>query len=816
MSETSPAAITRDPVCGMIVDPATASHHATHEGQDFHFCNPGCKEKFEADPDAYLTAKDPVCGMDVDRAHAKFMTRHEGERFYFCSPRCQEKFEADPAAYLGDRPAPEPMPEGTLYTCPMHPEIVQDHPGDCPLCGMALEPMGVPATDAGPNPELVDFSFRLKVFAALTVPILLIAMGPMVGLPIRDWIGETTAKWAELILATPIVVWAAAPFFKRFWSSLKNRSPNMWTLIGMGVGAAFAFSVVATVFPDIFPMSFRHMGGSVPVYFEAAAVIITLVFAGQVLELKAREQTGSALRALLDLAPKTARVVHDGHEHDVPLENVKSGDILRVRPGDAVPVDGEVIEGNSGIDESMLTGEPLPVEKSVGDAVTGGTLNGNGTFLMRADAVGAETKLSRIVEMVAKAQRTRAPIQALADKVAQYFVPAVVVVAIIAFIVWSIFGPEPAMVYALIAAVSVLIIACPCALGLATPMSVMVATGRGAQAGVLVREARALETLARVDTLIVDKTGTLTMGKPKLVGVDRVDGVSEAELLALASGLEQGSAHPLAEAIVAGASEKGVSGRRIENFASHTGMGISGTDDGEPVALGNLRLLDTVGAELPDALRSAADARIAEGQTAMYLTRGTSVIGVVGVADPIKPEAKAALDALHADGVKIVMATGDAEGTARAVARQLGIDEVFAQVMPEDKLELVKKLKADGKTVAMAGDGINDGPALAAADVGIAMGTGADVAMESAGITLVGGELNGIVRARKLAHATLSNIKQNLFFAFAYNTLGVPVAAGVLYPVFGLLLSPMFAAAAMSLSSVSVIANALRLRGIKL
>ncbi|WMT89315.1 heavy metal translocating P-type ATPase [Pelagibacterium sp. H642] len=816
MSASSPATIIRDPVCGMSVDPATAKHHASHGGHEFHFCNPGCKDKFAADPEAYMIAKDPVCGMDVDRSNAKFMSKHAGEKFYFCSARCQEKFEADPAAYLGDRPAPEPMPEGTLYTCPMHPEIVEDHPGDCPLCGMALEPMGVPAADSGPNPELVDFSFRLKVSAALTVPILLIAMGPMVGLPVRDWMGETTAKWAELILATPIVVWAAAPFFKRFWSSLKNRSPNMWTLIGMGVGAAYAFSVVATIFPNIFPMSFRHMGGSVPVYFEAAAVIITLVFAGQVLELKAREQTGSALRALLDLAPKTARVVHDGHEHDVPLENVKAGDILRVRPGDAVPVDGEVIEGSSGIDESMLTGEPLPVEKAAGDPVTGGTLNGNGTFLMRADAVGAATKLSRIVEMVAKAQRTRAPIQALADKVAQYFVPTVVVVAIVAFIIWSIFGPEPAMVYALIAAVSVLIIACPCALGLATPMSVMVATGRGAQAGVLVREARALETLARVDTLIVDKTGTLTMGKPKLVGVDRVDGVFEAELLALASGLEQGSAHPLAEAIVAGAKEKGVSGRRIENFTSHTGMGISGTDDGEPVALGNLRLLDTVGAELPGALRTAADGRIAEGQTAMYLVRGKAVIGVIGVADPIKSEAKAALDALHADGIKIVMATGDAEGTANAVARQLGIDQVFAQVMPEDKLELVKRLKAQGKTVAMAGDGINDGPALAAADVGIAMGTGADVAMESAGITLVGGELNGIVRARKLAHATLKNIKQNLFFAFAYNTAGVPIAAGVLFPVFGVLLSPMLAAAAMSLSSVSVIGNALRLRGIKL
>ena len=813
MTEPRPITLTRDPVCGMEVDPATARHHATHAGHDFHFCSPGCREKFLADPEAYLTATDPVCGMEVDRAHAKFIARHGAERFYFCSARCEEKFVADPDAWLGDRPAPEPMPEGTLYTCPMDPEIVQDHPGDCPICGMALEPMGVPAGDGGPSAELVDFSFRLKVSAALTLPILLVAMGPMVGLPVRDWLGEDVAKWFELILATPVVVWAAAPFFKRFWASLKNRSPNMWTLIGIGVGAAYAFSVVATAFPGIFPMSFRHMGGSVPVYFEAAAVIITLVFAGQVLELKAREQTGSALRALLDLAPKTARVVRDGNEQDTPLENVKSGDILRVRPGDAVPVDGEVVEGGSGLDESMLTGEPLPVEKTVGDTVTGGTLNGNGTFLMRADAVGAATKLSRIVEMVAKAQRTRAPIQALADKVSRYFVPTVVVVAILAFIVWSIVGPEPAMVYGLIAAVSVLIIACPCALGLATPMSVMVATGRGAQAGVLVREARALETLARVDTLIVDKTGTLTMGKPKLVGVD---GADESAVLSLAAGLEQGSAHPLADAILAGASEKDISPRPVTDFASHTGMGISGAAEGEPVALGNRRLVETLGADLPDALRAAAEARIAEGQTAMYLMRGKAAIGVIGVADPIKSEARTALDALHADGVRIVMATGDAEGTANAVARALGIDEVFAQVMPEDKLDLVKRLKAGGHTVAMAGDGINDGPALAAADVGIAMGTGADVAMESAGITLVGGELNGIVRARKLAHATLANIKQNLFFAFAYNTVGVPIAAGVLYPVFGLLLSPMFAAAAMSLSSVSVIANALRLRGVKL
>lgn len=815
-AETDAMAVTRDPVCGMTVDPATATHRVHHGGHDFFFCNPRCKEKFEAQPEAYLSAKDPVCGMSVDRAHAKFMTKHEGERFYFCSSGCQAKFEAEPEKYLGERPAPEPMPAGTVYTCPMHPEIVSEVPGDCPICGMALEPAGVPAADAGPNPELIDFTRRLIVSALLSVPVLVIAMGPMVGLPIRDWMGETAAKWAELILATPVVLWAAAPFFKRAWASVKNKSPNMWTLIGIGVGAAYLFSVVATLFPDLFPHSFRHMGGAVPVYFEAAVVIITLVFAGQVLELRARERTGDALRALLDLAPKTARRVEHGHEHDVPLDAVKTGDVLRVRPGDAVPVDGVIVSGQSVLDESMLTGESVPVEKGEGDSVTGGTLNSSGSFLMRAVAVGAETKLSRIVDMVAHAQRSRAPIQALADKVSAWFVPAVVAVAILAFIAWSAFGPEPAMVYALIAAVSVLIIACPCALGLATPMSVMVATGRGAQAGVLVREAKALEALAGVDTLLIDKTGTLTEGKPRLVGVIAAEGHSEDEVLALAAGIEQGSAHPLADAIVKGAAERGVAASPVADFATLNGLGVTGAVNGRALGMGNARLMEKLGASNWQAFSDAAAQKAVAGQSSVYLALDGDVIGLVSVADTIKPDAKAALDALRADGVAIVMATGDTRGVAEAVAQQLGITEIFAEVLPEDKLAIVEKLKGEGRKVAMAGDGINDGPALAAADVGIAMGTGTDVAMESAGITLVGGDLKGIVRARHLAHATLANIRQNLLFAFGYNALGVPVAAGVLYPVFGVLLSPMIAAAAMSLSSVSVIANALRLKGVRL
>ena len=808
--------IVRDPVCGMTVDPAAGKPTAEHGGRLFHFCSEGCRTKFVAHPEQYIEATDPVCGMKVDRASARHFLRHEGEKFYFCSAGCEAKFEADPKRYLGDRPVPEPMPKGTKYTCPMHPEIVRDAPGSCPICGMALEPMGVPTGDEGPNPELVDFTRRLWVSAVLSAPLLVIAMGPMLGLPIKAWIGESITPWLELALATPVVVWAAIPFFERGWQSILNRSPNMWTLIAMGVGTAWLYSVVATLFPGIFPASFREHGGQVPVYFEAAAVIVTLVFVGQVLELRARERTGSAIRALLDLAPKTARrIADDGSETDIPLDQVTVGDRLRIRPGESVPVDGVVVEGRSSVDESMITGEPMPVEKAAGDAVTGGTLNRNGTLVMRAEKVGSETMLARIVEMVAKAQRSRAPIQGMADRVSFYFVPAVVLVAILAFAAWALVGPEPRLVYAIIAAVSVLIIACPCALGLATPMSIMTATGRGAQAGVLIRDAAALERFSEVDTLIVDKTGTLTEGRPKLTDVAAADGFAEAELLALAAGLEQGSEHPLAEAIVAGARERGSAIGKADGFEAVTGKGVTGRVDGRSVALGNDALMRDLGVD-PAALADKADALRGAGRTAMYVSVDGRLAGLVAVADPVKATTAEAVRALHAAGLRIIMATGDNARTAQAVAERLGIDEVRAGVLPEDKQTLVEELRAGGAVVAMAGDGVNDAPALASADVGIAMGTGADVAVESAGITLVKGDLNGIVRARSLARATMRNIRQNLFFAFVYNAVGVPVAAGVLYPVLGMLLSPMIAAAAMSLSSVSVIGNALRLRTLKL
>ncbi|WP_054311879.1 heavy metal translocating P-type ATPase [Mesorhizobium sp. 1M-11] len=808
--------VLRDPVCGMEVNPNAGKPTFEHGGRLFHFCSEGCRGKFEAHPEEFLTAKDPVCGMDVDRASARYFLRHEGEKLYFCSENCQKKFEADPKAYLGDRPVPAPLPKGTQYTCPMHPEIIRDKPGSCPICGMALEPM-MPTGEEGPNPELVDFTRRFWVSAALSIPLLIITMGPMVGLPfLRDWLGEQAAVWVELVLATPVVLWAALPFFERGWASIVNRSPNMWTLISLGVGAAYIYSVVATLFPDIFPHQFRGHGGAVPVYFEAAAVIIALVFLGQVLELRAREKTGSAIRALLDLAPKTARLIDaDGSEKDVPLDEVKGGDRLRVRPGEAVPVDGIVLEGRSSVDESMITGEPVPVEKIEGDALTGGTLNKNGSLVMLAEKVGSETTLARIVELVAKAQRSRAPIQSLADRVSFYFVPAVVLVAAVAFIAWAVFGPEPSLVYAIVAAVSVLIIACPCALGLATPMSIMTATGRGAQAGVLIKDAAALERFASVNTLVVDKTGTLTEGKPKLTDVIAADGVSEDELLGLAAALEKGSEHPLAEAIVGGAEERGFKIAAATDFEAVTGKGVSGTVAGHKVALGNPAMMTELGLDAA-ALADRAGALQTEGKTAMYVAIDGKLAGIVAVADPIKATAADAIRALHDENITVVMATGDNERTAKAIAKRLGIDQVRANMLPEHKSALIEELRGRGGIVAMAGDGVNDAPALAASDVGIAMGTGADVAMESAGITLVKGDLTGIVRARKLAKGTLANIRQNLFFAFLYNVAGVPVAAGVLYPVFGALLSPMLAAAAMSLSSVSVIANSLRLRTLKL
>lgn len=808
--------VVRDPVCGMTVDPVAGKATTEHNGHPYHFCSQGCRAKFVAEPEKFLTATDPVCGMSVDRATARHFARHEGQGFYFCSAACQAKFEAEPQKYLGDRPAPQPMPKGTQYTCPMHPEIIRDKPGSCPICGMALEPMGVPTGDEGPNPELVDFTRRFWVSAALSVPLLIIAMAPMIGLTFEGLVEDRAKVWIELVLASPVVLWAAFPFFHRGWDSLVNRSPNMWTLISLGVGAAYLYSVVATLFPDIFPHQFRGHGGAVPVYFEAAAVIVALVFLGQVLELRAREKTGSAIRALLDLAPKTARLIAaDGSEGDVPLDAVKAGDRLRIRPGDAVPVDGTVLEGRSSIDESMITGEPLPVEKVEGDALTGGTLNKNGALIMRAEKVGAETTLARIVDLVAKAQRSRAPIQGLADRVSFYFVPAVVLVAIVAFIAWAVFGPEPSLIFAIVSAVSVLIIACPCALGLATPMSIMTATGRGAHAGVLIKEAAALERFASVDTLIVDKTGTLTEGRPKLTDVVAASGFSEEELLALAAGLEKGSEHPLAEAIVDGAATRGVTVAEASAFEAITGKGVSGSASGKTVALGNAAMMADLGVDIAS-ISAKAEALQLEGKTAMFVAVDKKLAGIVAVADPIKATTAEAIKALHESGLRIIMATGDNERTANAIARSLGIDEVRAALLPEQKAALVEELRAKGAGVATAGDGVNDAPALAVADVGIAMGTGADVAVESAGITLVKGDLNGIVRARMLAQATIRNIRQNLFFAFLYNVLGVPVAAGVLYPLTGTLLSPMLAAAAMSLSSVSVIANALRLRTLKL
>ena len=814
--ERQEAALVRDPVCAMTVDPNADKPAHEYKGHVYRFCCPGCRDRFAASPEDYLEAEDPVCGMTVARASARHVAKHAGQRFYFCSARCQEKFEGDPAAYLEGLPEPEPVPEGTLYTCPMCPEIVREGPSDCPSCGMALEPMGVPDADAGPNPELVDFTRRFWIGAALTVPVLALAMGPMLGLPLRRWIGEGAAVWAELALATPVVLWSGWPFFVRGVKSIVNRSLNMFTLIAMGVGAAYAFSVAATVAPGIFPAGFRDAAGHVGVYYEAAAVIVILVLLGQVLELRARERTGGAIRALLDLAPKTARIIRpDGREEEIPLEDVQVGDRLRIRPGDKVPVDGVVAEGHSPVDESMLTGEPVPVEKATDDPVTGATINGSGTLVIEARRVGADTMLSQIVEMVVQAQRSRAPIQKLADRVAAYFVPAVVLVAVAAFAAWSNWGPAPAMAYALVAAVSVLIIACPCALGLATPMSIMTATGRGAQAGVLIRNAEALERFAGVGTLIVDKTGTLTVGKPKLAAVVPEAEMDEAELLRLAASLERGSEHPLAEAIVAGAEERGMALSGVEGFESLTGKGVKGRVEGKAVALGNAKLLADLGLDGRDA-GEKANRRRDRGETVMFVVVEGRLAGLVSVADPVKDTTAQALKALNADGLRIVMVTGDNERTAKAVASRLGIDEIRAGVLPQDKARIIKQLQAAGASVAMAGDGVNDAPALAQADVGVAMGTGADVAIESAGFTLVKGDLNGIVRARRLAHATMRNIRQNLFFAFIYNSAGVPLAAGVLYPFFGLLLSPIIAAAAMSLSSVSVISNALRLRGVGL
>jgi Cu+-exporting ATPase len=763
-------------------------------------------------------ALDPVCGMSVNTATAKHALQWGGQTWHFCSRRCLEKFSAEPGRYAkAKRMAPAPAgASGTLYTCPMHPQIRQVGPGACPRCGMALEPV-VASAEQQPNPELVDMTRRFWIGLALTLPVLALAMlEHLPGLHLGRYVSPVFSGWIQFILSSPVVLWAGWPFLVRGWNSLRSRSLNMYTLIGLGVAVAFGYSAVAFLAPGIFPAAFRDASGQVGLYFEAAAVIAVLVLLGEVLQLRARESTSSAIRELLKLAPQTAtRVRPDGNDEEVSLDRVQQGDHLRVRPGGKLPVDGEVLEGHSSVDESLVTGEPVPVEKHAGDKVTGGTINGSGSFVMRADRVGAETLLAQIVRMVAEAQRTRAPIQNLADVVASYFVPAVVGVAVVAFAVWSIYGPPPPMAFALVSAVSVLIIACPCALGLATPMSIMVATGRGAQAGVLIRNAEALERMEKIDTLVVDKTGTLTEGRPKLTSVVAAAGFAEPRVLQIAASLERGSEHPLAAAILRGAKDRGLALLSVDDFNAVTGKGVEATLEGQKTALGNLRFAESL-AEVPQALKDEADALRRDGESVVFLVVGSRIAGIIGVADPIKKSTPEALQALADDGIRVVMLTGDNQVTALAVAQRLGITEVRADVLPQEKGAVVKALRAAGRAVAMAGDGVNDAPALAEAEVGIAMGTGAEVAIQSAGITLVKGDLRGIVRARRLSRATLRNIRQNLFLAFLYNTLGVPIAAGVLFPFTGLLLNPMIAAAAMSASSVSVVMNALRLRSARI
>jgi P-type Cu+ transporter len=893
-----------DPVCGMMVDPVTARGVAQYKGDTYSFCSPGCMQRFFADPTRYLATdykpampaasspvlispaaravhKDPVCGMTVEPSAAAASVEHEGKVYHFCCKGCAAKFQSDPGRYLSaayksggmaatvqlgaiaTQPAgkqeqgPPKMPvaptearTGTIYvcpmdpevrqlgpgacpkcgmalepevplastatiwTCPMHPEIVRDQPGACPICGMALEPQTV-TTQAGDNPELRDMTRRFWGSLILGVPLMLIAMAPMVG-PFAHAISPRVATWLEFALASPIVLWAGWPFFQRGWASVKYRSPNMFTLIAMGVGVAYVYSAVATIAPQIFPESLRGGHGQPAVYFEAAAAIVVLVLLGQVLELKARSRTSSAIRALLDLAPKMARLMRDdGSEYDIPLEQVKAGDKLRVRPGEKIPTDGVVIDGLSSVDESMITGESIPIEKHSGDKVTGATVNGTGWLLMRAERVGSETVLAQIVQMVSNAQRSRAPIQRLADRVAAYFVPAVLAISVITFLAWFFVGPEPRLANAVVNAVAVLIIACPCALGLATPMAIMVGTGRGARAGILIKNAEALENLQKVDTVALDKTGTLTQGKPELISVVAAEGESDEAIVRFAASLERGSEHPVAAAIVEAAVANRLPLIAADGFRSVTGKGVVGTVGGHEVIVGSERLLAENGVA-PGELGGHAEALRRDGQTVVFVAVDGRAVGILGVADPVKPEAADALRSLQNEGVRVVMLTGDNEVTAAAVARQLGISDFEAGVLPDHKAEVIQKLQQQGRTVAMAGDGVNDAPALAQAQVGIAMGTGTDVAMESAGITLLKGDLSALVRARRLSKAVMRNIRQNLFFAFVYNCVGVPIAAGVLYPKFGLLLSPILAAAAMSFSSVSVIGNALRLRKVKL
>jgi len=791
-------------------------------------------DRHQHDDQSRERVKDPVCGMEVVPETAAGSLEHNGRAYYFCSRRCLERFRDDPARFLADQasvpahplsprsvsqpPAlvPQAQPAGITYTCPMHPQIVSDRLGSCPICGMALEPRTL-SEDADVDPELVDMSRRFWISLVLTIPLLLLSMTEMVpGLGLSSFLSGRALVWIQLALATPVVVWGGLPFFERGWASLVHRKLNMFTLIALGTGAAYAFSAIAALAPAVFPASFRDHHGEVAVYFEPAAVIVTLVLLGQVLELRARRQTGSAIRSLLGLAPKTARRLQaDGREEDIPLDQVIAGDRLRVRPGEKIPVDGIVVEGTSAVDESMISGEPIPVEKGPGTRVIGGTVNGTGGLVMRADRVGADTVLAQIVRMVSEARRTRAPIQRLADLVSSYFVPGVVLAAVITFFAWGLFGPEPRMAHGLVNAVAVLIIACPCALGLATPMSIMVGTGRGAAAGVLVKNAEALEILERVDTLVLDKTGTLTEGKPRVVSIVPAPGQNESQLLQVAASLEQASEHPLAAALVKAAREKGLNLASAQAFQSRTGRGALGQVDGRSVAIGNQALLEELGAS-PGALGERADDLRRDGQTVVFVLIDGRPAGLLGIADPIKESAAGAVQDLRNEGLRLIMLTGDSRTTAEAVARRLGLDEVRPEVLPAQKSEEIKRLQAQGRVVAMAGDGINDAPALAQAQVGIAMGTGTDVAMESAGVTLIKGDLRGIVRARRLSRATMKNIRQNLAFAFLYNALGVPIAAGVLYPWFGILLSPMIASLAMTLSSVSVISNALRLRKLKL
>ena len=784
------------------------SRHSAHSGD--HSCCGG-HDKHSAGP-----VVDPVCGMTVDPEQTAYHATYAGHDYHFCSAGCRAKFVGDPEAYL-NKSAAEPVaaPEGTIWTCPMHPEIRQDHPGACPICGMGLEPEMVTA-DTGPSAELTDMSRRFWIGLALAIPVFILEMGGHLFPALHHLVPMKTSIWIQFALATPVVLWAGWPFFERGWASLKTRNLNMFTLIAMGTGVAWLYSIVATLAPGIFPDAFRTADGTVAVYFEAAAVITVLVLLGQVLELRARERTSGAIKALLNLAPKTARrIAEDGSEAEIPLEDVVAGDRLRVRPGEKVPVDGVVEDGRSALDESMVTGESMPVTKADGDMVIGGTMNQSGALVIRADKVGRDTMLSRIVQMVAEAQRSRAPIQRMADQVSGWFVPVVIGVAVLAFVIWGTWGPEPRFAHGLIAAVSVLIIACPCALGLATPMSIMVGVGRGAGLGVLIKNAEALEHMEKVDTLVVDKTGTLTEGKPAVTRIIAAKGFEESELLRIAAGVERASEHPLALAIVDAAMGRNIEIPLVSDFDSPTGKGALGTVEGKRVTLGNARFLAESGIDTAP-LAAEADTLRGDGATAIFMGLDARAVGIFAIADPIKPTTAEALAALRADGIKVVMLTGDNRTTAEAVARQLGIDAVEADVLPDQKADVVARLKQDGRVVAMAGDGVNDAPALAAADVGIAMGHGTDVAMESAGVTLLKGDLNGIVRARQLSEATMSNIRQNLFFAFVYNAAGVPIAAGLLYPFFGILLSPMIAAAAMALSSVSVVANALRLNRVKL